>query len=73
MDRAAADQAIRICLTETHNILKEAERISRAALACAEAGSVSTATAISDDLRQLLHDAGHLHDAASLLNRLADQ
>ncbi len=73
MDRAAADQAIRICLTETHNILKEAERISRAALACAEAGSVSTATAISDDLGQLLHDAGHLHDAASLLNRLADQ
>ena len=73
MDRIATEQSIRICLTETHKLLKEAERISRAAVACADAGSVSEATMVSEDLGQLLHDAGHLHDAASLLNRLASE
>lgn len=70
MDRSATEQSIRICLSETHKLLKEAERISRVAVACADAGSVSEATILSEDLGQLLHDAGHLHDAASLLNRL---
>lgn len=66
MDRIATEQSIRICLTET-GIKKRS--ISKAAVACADAGSVSEATMVSKRLGQLLHDAGHLHDAASLLNK----
>lgn len=71
MDRTATDQAIRICLTETHKLLKEGERIARTALLCIDTGSREEAMVVSEDLGHLLHDAGRLHDAASLLNRLA--
>lgn len=69
MDRIATEQSIRICLTRTHKLLKDAERISKAAVACADAGSVSEGTMVSEDLGQLLHDAGHIHDAASLFEQ----
>ena len=42
-----------------------------AAEACAEAGSLSEAVTISMDIEQLIYEAGRLHDAASLLNRLS--
>jgi hypothetical protein len=41
MDRAAADQAIKSCLTEIHSRLGEAARIAKAAEACALAGSIT--------------------------------
>lgn len=71
MDRPAAENAIKICLEEMHVLLKEAERIARGAVACASAGSIAEAITVSQDIGQLLHDAGHLQDAASLLNHLS--
>ena len=51
--------------------VSEAARIAKAAQACAQAGSLSEAVTISMDIEQLIYEAGRLHDAASLLNRLA--
>lgn len=71
MDRTATEPAIAVCLIETHRLLKEAERIAKAAVACVEAGSVAEAVTVSEAIGELTHDAGRLQDAASLLNRLS--
>lgn len=71
MDSAVINEAIKVCLTEIHSRLREAERIARAAEACANAGSVTEAVTISMDIEQLIYEAGRLQDAASLLNRLS--
>jgi hypothetical protein len=71
MDRATIQPAIKILLTEIHLKLNEAARIAKAAEACAEAGSISEGITISMDIEQLIYEAGRLHDAASLLNRLS--
>jgi hypothetical protein len=52
-------------------LMSEAARIAKAAQACAEAGSLSEAVTISMDIEQLIYEAGRLHDAATLLNRLS--
>jgi hypothetical protein len=71
MDNAVINQAIKICLTEIQTRLSEATRIAKAAEACANAGSVSEGVFVSMDIEQLIYEAGRLHDAASLLNRLS--
>jgi hypothetical protein len=71
MDTAAVNEAIKACLSEIHSRLSEAARISKAAEACASAGSVAEAVTVSIDIEQLIYEAGRLHDAASLLNRLS--
>ena len=71
MDRAIIEPAIKTLLTEIHSKLGEAVRIAKAAEACALAGSISEAISVSMDIEQLIYEAGRLHDAASLLNRLA--
>lgn len=71
MDRATIQPAIKILLTEIHCKLSEAARIAKAAEACAEAGSISEGVTISMDIGQLVYEAGRLHDAASLLNRMS--
>jgi len=71
MDRATIEPAVRIVLTEIHSKLNEAARIAKAAEACALAGSVTEAVTFSMDIEQLIYEAGRLHDAASLLNRLS--
>ena len=71
MDRATIQPAITILLTEIHSKLSEAARIAKAAEACAEAGSISEGVNISMDIEQLVYEAGRLHDAASLLNRMS--
>jgi hypothetical protein len=71
MDRATIQPAIKILLTEIHSKLSEAARIAKAAEACAEAGSISEGVTISMDIEQLVYEAGRLHDAASLLNRMS--
>ena len=71
MERAAIQPAIKILLTEIHSKLNEAARIAKAAEACASAGSVSEGISVSMDIEQLIYEAGRLHDAASLLNRLS--
>ena len=71
MDRAAIEPAIKIILSEIHTKLDEAARIAKAAEACALAGSVAEGVSVSMDIEQLIYEAGRLHDAASLLNRLS--
>jgi hypothetical protein len=71
MDRATIEPAIRNVLAEIHSKLNEAARIAKAAEACALAGSVTEAVTVSMDIEQQVYEAGHLQDAASLLNRLS--
>lgn len=73
MDRDTTDQAIKACLTEIHSKLSEAARIAKAAEACALAGSIAEGVTVSMDIEQLIYEAGRLHDAASLLNRLQQE
>lgn len=71
MDHAVTEQAVKILLAEIHSRLSEAARIAKAAEACASAGSVAEGVTVSMDIEQLIYEAGRLHDAASLLNRLS--
>jgi hypothetical protein len=71
MDRATIEPAIKIIITEIRTKLTEAARIAKAAEACALADSVAEGISVSMDIEQLIYEAGRLHDAASLLNRLS--
>jgi len=71
MDSAVINEAIKACLSEIHSRLSEAARIAKAAEACASAGSIAEGISVSMDIEQLIYEAGRLHDAASLLNRLS--
>ena len=71
MDHRVTEQAVKILLTEIHSRLSEAARIAKAAEACASAGSIAEGVTVSMDIEQLIYEAGRLHDAASLLNRLS--
>jgi hypothetical protein len=73
MDRAIAEKAITIIFTEIHVRLEGAARIARAAEACALAGSITEGVTVSMDIEQIIYEAGRLHDAASLLNRLSQE
>jgi hypothetical protein len=64
-------QAIKLILAEVHLRLREAARIAKAAEACAVAGSIGEGVILSMDIEQLIYEAGRLHDAAALLNRLS--
>jgi hypothetical protein len=72
INRGYLDTAvIKACLGEIHSRLSEAARIAKAAEACASAGGVTEAGTVSMDIEQLIYEAGRLHEAASLLNRLS--
>lgn len=71
METNEFDLPIIACLGEIHRKLKEAEKIARAAHACAAAGSISESIKLSMDLQQLAHDVGRLYDAVCVLGRLA--
>lgn len=73
MDRIVSEKAITACLTEIHTRLSEAAQIAKAAEACAIAGSIAEGVTVSMDIEQLIYEAGRLHDAASLLNRLSQE
>ncbi len=70
MDKPRFNDAILACLAEIHRRLSEATQIAKAAEACAGAGSISEAVTVSMDIEQLIYEAGRLHDAVSLMNRL---
>ena len=70
MDTAAINEAIKICFGEMHAKLSEATQVARAAEACAQAGSLDEGVEISMDMDQLLYEAGRLHDAICLMNRI---
>ncbi|MGH6713103.1 MAG: hypothetical protein ACREEK_29630 [Bradyrhizobium sp.] len=71
MAKPVFNDAVVACLDEMHSRLSDATRIAKAAQACAQAGSLSEAVTISMDVEQLIYEAGRLHGAASLLNRLS--
>jgi hypothetical protein len=71
MDRITIEPAIKIILGQIHAKLEEAARIAKAADACAMTGAIAEGVALSMDIEQLIYEAGRLHDAASLLNRLS--
>jgi hypothetical protein len=73
MDRILSEQAIKARLIEIHARLSKAAQIAKAAEACAVAGSAAEGVTVSMDIEQLIYEAGRLHDAASLLNRLAQE
>jgi hypothetical protein len=73
MDRKTSDLAITAILTEIYSCLNDAARIAAAALACAQAGSVSEGVQVSMDIEQIIYETSRLQDAASLLSRLANQ
>lgn len=70
MDKAAINETMKICFGEIHAKLNEAIQIAIAAEACAIAGSLDQGVEISMDMDQLLYDAGRLHDAICLMNRI---
>jgi hypothetical protein len=73
MDRATIEPAIKILLSEIYSKLKAAAAIAKAAEACALAGAIAEGVSVSMDIEQLIYEAGRLHDAASLLNRLSQE
>lgn len=71
MEAEIVDSAIQAFLAEIYLKLKNAQQIAKAARACAEAGSVTEAIQVSMDIEQLIYEVGRLHDAATLLARMA--
>ena len=70
MDLEAQASMVKLLLNEMHAKLIEAERVARAAQACAEAGSISEAVQVSMDLDQLVYEVDRMHDAVTLLGRI---
>lgn len=70
MDSTAINETIKICFGEMHAKLSAAMQVAMAAEACAQAGSLDQGVEISMDMDQLLYDAGRLHDAICLMNRI---
>ncbi|MBR0959271.1 hypothetical protein [Bradyrhizobium japonicum] len=71
MKAEVIEPAIKACLAEIHAKLKAAEQTAKAAQACAEAGGMIEAVRVSMDIEQLIYEAGRLHDAVTLLARMA--
>lgn len=70
MDTKAIAPVIKACFAEMRAKLKEAQRIAKAAEACADAGSIEEAVQISMGIEQLIYDANRVHDAVALLGRM---
>lgn len=73
MNRSTIEPAIQSIISAIHLKLEEAARIAKAAEACVLAGSVAEGVTVSMDIEQLIYEAGRLHDAASLLDRLSQE
>ena len=70
MERTSIETAIKLIIAEIHNKLGEATRIAKAAEACVQNGAIAEGVEVSMDIEQLIYEAGRLHDAVSLLNRM---
>ena len=73
MDRSATDTAVKSLLTEIRRRTDEAAGLAKAAELCAQGGNVDKGVEIALDIEQLAYEAGRLLDAASLLNRIAEE
>ncbi|WP_424629716.1 hypothetical protein [Bradyrhizobium sp. SYSU BS000235] len=71
MDRKITEQAVFLIPTEMAARLGDGSRIAKAAEACARTGSTSEGVTVSLDIEQPIYEAGRLHNAASLLDRLS--
>lgn len=63
--------SITACLHEVSTRLIDAAAVSKAAVACAEAGSEREALQIIMDLDTILHEATTLHGAVCLIGRIS--
>jgi hypothetical protein len=73
MDAHLVEATIKAYLTEIRNRLDKAAGIGRAADACAGAGFYEKGLEVALDIEQLLYEATTLLNAASLINRIAQQ
>jgi hypothetical protein len=73
MDAQLVEATIKLYLTEIRNRLDRAAGIGRAAHACAGAGFHDKGLEAALDIEQLLYEAATLLNAASLINRIAQQ
>src|SRR5260221_785706 len=73
MDAHLVETTIKAYLTEIRSRLDKAAGIGRAADACAGAGFHEKGLEVPLDTEQLLYDATALLNAASLINRIAQQ
>ena len=73
MNAQLVEPAIKVYLTEIRMRLDKAAGIGRAADACASAGFHETGLKVALDMEQLLYEAATLLNAASLVNRIAQQ
>jgi hypothetical protein len=70
MERANLEPAIKLIIAEIHTRLSEAARIAKSAETCVQNGAIAEGIEVSMDIEQLIYEAGRLHDAASLLDRI---
>ena len=73
MDVHLAEATIKSYLTEFRNRLDKAAGIRRAADACAGAGFHEKGLEVALDIEQLLYETTTLLNAASLIDRMAQQ
>ena len=73
MNAQLVEPTIKVYLTEIRTRLDKAAGIGRAADACAGAGFHEKGLEVALDMQQLLHEATTLLNAASLVNRIAQQ
>jgi hypothetical protein len=73
MEAHIAETAIKTFLTEIRTRLDKAAGIGRAADACARAGFHEKGLEVALDVDQLLYEATTLLNAASLINRIAQE
>jgi hypothetical protein len=73
MEAHIAETAIKTFLTEIQTRLDKAAGIGRAADACAGAGFHEKGLEVALDVDQLLYEATTLLNAASLINRIAQE
>jgi hypothetical protein len=73
MTPQVSEAAVRECLTGISERLSDASAIAKAAVTCTEEGNPGAAVRIALDVEQLIHEANTLLNAASLMNRLADE
>jgi hypothetical protein len=72
MDQPAAQFAIKALLTEIRELLEGAAS-TKAAEACANAGTIGQGVRVALDIEREVYEAGRLLDAASLINRLSKE
>lgn len=73
MNMSNAETAIKALLSEIRIKLDAAANVAKAAEACAIAGNVEKGVEAALDIEQPVYEAGRLLDAASLINRLANE